>query len=41
MREEKVKVALLLGEKAVRSHGHPHIFKPGSRRSTSGEPTKT
>jgi hypothetical protein len=41
MREEKVKVVLLLGENAVRSHGHPFIFKPESRRRTSGEPART
>jgi hypothetical protein len=41
MREEKVKVVLLLGENAVRSHGHPFILKPESRRRTSGEPAKT
>jgi hypothetical protein len=41
MREEKVKVSLLLGESAVHTHGHPFIFKPGSRIKISGEPAKT
>jgi hypothetical protein len=41
MREEKVKALLLLGEDAFLSHDHPFIFRPGSRRKSSGEPART